>query len=107
MKKAILIGLTMLAVGCSQSSAATKQVNGAVAAVESAKSAGAERIPEAKRSLAMAESGVTRAKDALKGGDYKNAQAAASSAYEAAEEALRIAKSKGGNAARTAAATVP
>jgi hypothetical protein len=106
MKKAILIGLTMLALGCSESSVATKQVNSALAAVQSAKSAGAEKIPEAAPSLAMAESDVTRAQNALKGGDYKNAQTAASSAYEAAEEALKIAKNKAGSGAAQTAAIV-
>jgi hypothetical protein len=108
MKRAILTGLTMLVLGCSQSSAATNQVNSALAAVESAKSAGADKIPEAKPALAMAETDVQRAQNALKGGDYKNAQTAASSAYESAEEALKIAKSKAGKSApRTAAVVLP
>jgi len=104
MKKAILAGLTLMVLGCSPSTMATKKVDSAMAAVESAKSAGAAKVPEAAPSLAAAESDVTRAQTALKDGDYDGAKSAASSAYDAAEEALKIAREKGGASTAQAAA---
>jgi hypothetical protein len=108
MKKAWLVGLSLLVLACSPAASATKQVKSALAAVQSAESAGAEKDPEAAPSLAQAKSAVARAQDLLKGGNTGEAKSTAASAYQYAEEALKIVRAKmGGSSTAQAAAGTP
>jgi hypothetical protein len=101
MKRAICIGLLIATVGCASMSA-KKELKGAMAAVQSAQSAGADRDPEAKPRLSQAESALAQARELMQGGNSKGAKTAAESAYQYAEEALEIVRGKSKGAAAAA-----
>jgi hypothetical protein len=103
MKHAIAIGVALFVLACSHASGATTQVNNALAAVDSAEKAGAAKIPEAATHLESAKDDVARAQGLLKEGKAEDAQSAANSAYQDAEQALEIARQKGGSKAAQAA----
>ncbi|MDB4973482.1 MAG: hypothetical protein JWN48_1823 [Myxococcaceae bacterium] len=105
MKKAILMGCALLVLGCSSASVAAREVKSALSAVQSAQSAGAEKDPEAAPRLAQAQSEATRAQNLLKGGDSSSAKSAAETAFQYAEEALKIVRAKAGTGAAQAAAS--
>ncbi|MDB4976880.1 MAG: hypothetical protein JWN48_5221 [Myxococcaceae bacterium] len=107
MKKAILIGFALLSLGCSRASGAAREVKSALSAVQSAQNAGAAKDPEAAPRLTQAQSEVARAESLLKGGDSGNAKSVAQTAYQYAEEALKIVRSKSGSAAVQTAAIMP
>lgn len=107
MKKAMLVGFAILTLGCSQASGAARQVESALSAVHNAQNAGAAKDPEAAPRLAQAESEAARAERLLRGGDSGGAKSVAQTAYQYAEEALKIVRSKGASSAAQAAASMP
>jgi multidrug resistance efflux pump len=104
MKRALCVGLLVATVGCASMSA-KKELKGAMAAVQSAQSAGANNDPAAQPKLSQAESELGRARELLQGGNSKEAKSAAQSAYEYAEQALQILRSKGQGEPAAAALT--
>ncbi|MDB4990137.1 MAG: hypothetical protein JWN04_5315 [Myxococcaceae bacterium] len=106
MKNAFLLGVTMLVLGCAQTSGAMKEVESALAAVHNAQAAGAAQNPASAPKLTQAENEIARAQTLLESGKTGTAKTSAATAYQYAQEALQLLNASSG-AAPAAAPAAP
>lgn len=92
MKRTLMAGVALLAVGCASHPAPTDQVASSIAAVRGAEEAGARDVPEAALHMKLAEEQIERAKKLMKDEDNLEAEELAVRANQDAELALALAR---------------